>query len=156
MFIGTVLKSLEVEDLICRNKVSRPCFLARSFIGSTDANSSFYDVGDQSTDNCVTPSGDDKFYEAAENLVDSVDNPPWSPKNESECLGSSNLPRSEILSLKPPSFNRISGLLPTDAIGTKRQDIELSDTLDSFVKAQIIIYDRNSPGYNNIDNQVGF
>ncbi|XP_042953951.1 uncharacterized protein LOC122290372 isoform X2 [Carya illinoinensis] len=154
MFIGTVLKSLEVEDLICCNKVSCPCFLARSFIGSTDANSSFYDVGDQSADNCVTPSGDDTFYETAENLVDSVDNPPWSPKNESECLGSSNLPRSEILSLKPPSFNRISGLLPTDAIGTKRQDIKLSDTLDSFVKAQIIIYDRNSPGYNNIDNQV--
>lgn len=153
MFIGTVLKSLEVEDLICRNKVSYPCFLARSFIGSTDADSSFYDVGDQSADNCVTPGGDDMFYEAAENLADSFG---CSPKNESEYLGSSNLPQSEILSLKPPCFNHIAGLLPTDDIGTERQDIELSDNLDSFVKAQIIIYDRNSPGYNNIDNKVGF
>ncbi|KAE8055526.1 hypothetical protein FH972_012359 [Carpinus fangiana] len=156
MFIGTVLKSLEIEDLVCRNRVSRPCFLARSFIGNADANSSFYDVEDQNFDsNNVTPSeGDDKFYEAPENLIDSVNYPMQSPSNTSEYPGSQNLHRSEILSLKPPSFSRIAGLLPTDAFQTRRQDIELTDTLDSFVKAQIIIYDQNSPRYSNIDNQI--
>jgi vacuolar protein sorting-associated protein 13A/C len=157
MFIGTVLKSLEIEDLVCCNRVSRPCFLARSFIGSADANSSLYDGGDQNFDgNDVTPSeGDDSFYEAPENLIDSVDYPIQSPRNKSEHAGSQNLHRSEILSLKPPSFSRIAGLLPTDAFQTRRQDIELTDTLDSFVKAQIIIYHQNSPRYSNIDNQVG-
>jgi vacuolar protein sorting-associated protein 13A/C len=157
MFIGTVLKSLEIEDLVCRNRGSRPCFLARSFIGNADANSSSYDVEDQNFDgNNVTPSeGDDKFYEAPENLIDSVNHSMQSPSNKSEYPGSQNLHRSEILSLKPPSFSRIAGLLPTDAFQTRRQDIELTDTLDSFVKAQIIIYDQNSPRYSNIDNQVG-
>lgn len=165
MFIGTVLKSLEIEDLVSCNRVSRPCFLARSVIRSAASHSSFYDAGSQSfesdnvtdstyqkndaTDsNNATPSeGDDNFYEAPENLVDSVDYPMQSPRNESG---------SEILSLKPPSFDRMAGLLPTDALQTKSQEIELTDTLDSFVKAQIIIYNQNSPRYNNMDNQVGY
>ena len=153
MFIGTVLKSLEVEDVVCGNRVSRPCYLARSFIRSAAAHSSFNDAGNQNIDSSdVTSSeGDDKFYEAPENLVDSVDYPMQSPKNESEYL---NLPPSDILSLKPPSFNRIAGLLPTDALQMRKQEIELTETLDSFVKAQIIIHDQNSPRYNNTDNQV--
>lgn len=157
MFIGTVLKSLEIEDLVCCDRVCRPCFLARSFIGSGDAYSSFYVAGDRNfaTNGVTSSKGSDKFYEAPEDLVDSVDNLIQSPRNESENLGSGNLPRSEILSLKPPSFKRTAGLLPTDAIQTKRQDNELSETLDSFVKAQIIIYDQTSPRYNNTDKQVG-
>lgn len=149
MFIGTVLKSLEIEDLVSCNRLSRPCFLARSVIRSAASHSSFYDAGSQSFEsNNATPSeGDDNFYEAPENLVDSVDHPMQSPRNESG---------SEILSLKPPSFDRMAGLLPTDALQTKSQEIELTDTLDSFVKAQIIIYDQNSPRYNNMDNQVGY
>ncbi|KAK9984845.1 hypothetical protein SO802_034370 [Lithocarpus litseifolius] len=146
MFIGTVLKSLEIEDLVSCNRLSRPCFLARSVIRSAASHSSFYDAGSQSFESNATPSeGDDNFYEAPENLVDSVDHPMQSPRNESG---------SEILSLKPPSFDRMAGLLPMDALQTKSQEIELTDTLDSFVKAQIIIYDQNSPRYNNMDKQV--
>ncbi|XP_065619172.1 uncharacterized protein LOC112023786 [Quercus suber] len=153
MFIGTVLKSLEIEDLVSCNRVSRPCFLARSVIRSAASHSSFYDAGSHSfesnnvtdSNNATSSEGDDNFYEAPENLVDSVDYPMQSPRNESG---------SEILSLKPPSFDRMAGLLPTDALQTKSQEIELTDTLDSFVKAQIIIYDQNSPRYNNMDNQV--
>lgn len=140
MFIGTVLKSLEIEDLVCCNSTSRPCFLARSFVQSSDSHS-FYDQFDN---NNSTPSeGDDKFYEAPENLVDS------------EYLSSQNSLSLENSSFKPPSFSRIAGLLPVDTVQAKTEDIELMDTLDSFVKAQIIIYDQNSSLYNNVDTQVG-
>jgi vacuolar protein sorting-associated protein 13A/C len=144
MFIGTVLKSLEIEDLVCCNGVSQPCFLARSFVQSSDVHLSFDDTGNQTFDhNNSTPSeGEDKFYEAPENLVNS-DYP--SPQNSLS---------SEYSSFKPPSFSRVAGLLPGDVVQARMDDIEIMNTMDSFVKAQIVIYDQNSSSYKNIDTQV--
>ncbi|XP_050223282.1 uncharacterized protein LOC126673249 [Mercurialis annua] len=142
MFIGTVLKSLEIEDLISRSIISRPTFLARSFIRSEDESSSLDEP--QNLDNSMpTPrEGEDEFYEASENLVDP------------EYLSSQSSLPFEIPLLKPPVFVRIPGLLPGDTAQNRTEGIEPTNTLDTFVKAQIVIYDRNSSLYNNIDMQV--
>ncbi|KAJ0048722.1 hypothetical protein Pint_15724 [Pistacia integerrima] len=156
MFVGTVLKSLEIEDLVCFSGASQPFYLARSFIGSSDAHVSFDDTKFQNFDNSnPTPSeGDDKFYEAPENLLDSADLTLPSPQNLSKYPSSQNLPPSESLSFKTPSFRRIAGLLPDDALQNRMEDTEQTETLDTFVKAQIVIYDHNSPLYDNIDKRV--
>ncbi|XWS38677.1 hypothetical protein CRYUN_Cryun19dG0151500 [Craigia yunnanensis] len=155
MFIGTVLKSLEIEDLICCNTVSQPCFLARSFIRSADSHSLLDDAENQSFENNdLSPSeGDDKFYEAPENLVDSVECTTPTPRKTCELVGLQKFCSSEKTSLKT-SFSRVTGLLPDDNLLLRREDVELSDTLGSFVKAQIVMYDQNSPLYNNIDMKV--
>ncbi|XAR70581.1 hypothetical protein NMG60_11027484 [Bertholletia excelsa] len=155
MFIGTVLKSLEIEDLVCRKEMSQPCYLARSFIGSTDVpeTSEFFDAESQRNnsgdlDQCE---GDEKFYEAPENLNDSFDSPVG---NISDYLNS----RSSVLSrkspLRPPSFSHVPGLLPDDTLRGRGDGMEPTDTLDSFVKAQIVIYDQSSVLYHNIDKRV--
>lgn len=155
MLIGTVLKSLEIEDLVSRSKVSRPCYVARSFIGSTDADSALDDERNQSFDSndVETIEEDDKFYEAPENLADSVDYPMQSPRILSGRT-SQKLLKSGSLSYKLPSFTRISGLLPQYDLLTT-EDVKHTDIMDSFVKAQVVICDRNSPRYNNVDKQVG-
>lgn len=132
IFIGTILKSLEIEDLVCCNKQSQPCFLARSFIGNADEISLFYNTTRENVDSSgiIPMETDDKFYEAPETLAESAD----------------------YSSLELPKFSRITGLLPSDASSTSTK--ELSDTLESFVKAQIVIYDQNSTLYNNTDKQV--
>lgn len=153
MFIGTVLRSLEIEDLVSGNSGSRPCYVARSFIGNADAYSSF-DVDRTRSfehDDITAGEGEDKFYEAPENLVDSSN----SPQTLSGHLSRQNFLRSENSSLKPPSFTRIAGLLPGDVLQTSKEDIEQTDSLHSFVKAQIVFYDQSSPRYTNIDKQVG-
>ncbi|KAJ8763967.1 hypothetical protein K2173_003749 [Erythroxylum novogranatense] len=143
MFVGTVLKSLEIEDLVCRRSISRPCFLARSFIQGRDTYSSFDHVGKESLgDGDSTPSeGDDKFYEAPENLVD-FDN-----------LSSQKSLSFESSWYKLPSFSRIAGLLP-GVTAHPRMEYNLTQELESFVKAQIVIYDQSSSLYNNVDMQV--
>ncbi|CAK9173344.1 unnamed protein product [Ilex paraguariensis] len=129
MFIGTVLRSLEVEDLVCCEGRSQPCYLARSFIQSTDVPSFPKDTDDQTSgsNDLGQFEGDDKFYEASEDLNDFV---------------------------KPPSFSRVNGLLPSDIIHAGNDNMEVTDTLDSFVKAQIVIYDQKSLRYRNIDKRV--
>ncbi|KAF7828516.1 Vacuolar protein sorting-associated protein 13C [Senna tora] len=138
IFIGTILKSLEIEDLVCCSEISRPCYLARSFIGTADTHS-FYDKTGE------------KFYEAPDTLAD-VDSPMQSPGGTSDCLSSSQgqVPLG-CSSSGRPKFSRVAGLLPSD---TSTEGIEPSYTLESFIKAQIVIYDQNSPQYNNIDKQV--
>ena len=45
IFVGTILKSLEIEDLVCGSqRWSQPCFLARSYIGTADENLLFYNT----------------------------------------------------------------------------------------------------------------
>lgn len=156
LFIGTVLKSLEIEDLVGIHGVSQPCYLARSFIHSSNAHSSSDDAAIQSLDsNDLTLSEGEKFYEAPENLADSTDNAMQSPQTVSKHLSPQYWLPSEKLSLKTPSFNRVAGLVPDNAVENRMEDTEVIKTLDSFVKAQIVIYDQNSPLYNNIDKRVG-
>lgn len=132
IFIGTVLKSLEIEDLVSGHILSQPRYLARSFIHSAATLITSDALVNQSFDGSgsIPSEGDDKFYEATDNLVD-----------------------SENILLKPPSFTRISGLLPSDGVQTTK-DIAPDDSMDSFVKAQVVIYDQNSPLYHNTDMQV--
>ncbi|KAJ4957745.1 hypothetical protein NE237_024856 [Protea cynaroides] len=126
MLIGTVLKSLEIEDLVCKGG-TQPCYLARSFIKSTDITT---------LDSPL--SAGDEFFEAIDDLVDCPEQPLAFDK----------------LSIKPPSFSRITGLLPDAEPRTVPGDMEITDNLDSFVKAQIVIYDQNSPLYANVDKWV--
>ncbi|KAG8382461.1 hypothetical protein BUALT_Bualt05G0079700 [Buddleja alternifolia] len=155
IFIGTVLKALEVEDLIFRKGTSHIRYLARSFIRNVDA-PSLLDVTDSSTQASTDfdqYEGDDEFYEASENLNESVGSP-LSPGDERENMSSRTITQSDSLDLKAPSFTRVADLLPFDV--THLEAGQMGDTyaLDSFVKAQIVILDQNSPLYNNVDKQV--
>ena len=150
MLIGTVLRSLEIEDLVSCSTMSRSCYLARSFIGRVDAHSTSDDV----SNDIEATEGDDQFFEAPESLADSGDFAMQSPRIFSGDLSNQMFHRSKSLWYKLPSFTHISGLLPTDVHPTSQEDLENTDILDSFVKAQIVIRDQNSPRYNNIDKQV--
>ncbi|CAH8391411.1 unnamed protein product [Eruca vesicaria subsp. sativa] len=134
MFIGTVLKSLEIEDLVSRSGSNESCYLARSFIQSAVVLPSFKDaeIKNPEGNDLSSSEGEEKFYEAPEILVDSVD----------------------YTSLRTPSFRRMDGLLPVDNRNITMPSSEGIESLDSFVKAQIVIYHQTSPQYNNIDNQV--
>lgn len=156
MFIGTVLKSLEIEDLVSSIQTSQHCYLARSFIRSSDANFSFDESEGQNfeTNELGQSEGDDQFYEAPESLSDSFDQTTQSPLKTPKYLSFRASFPSENLSLRTPSFSRIAGLLPDDALNNMTENIELAETLDSFVKAQIVIYDQNSVLYNHIDKRV--
>ncbi|XP_024994007.1 uncharacterized protein LOC112527539 isoform X2 [Cynara cardunculus var. scolymus] len=149
MFIGTVLKALEVEDLVSCKGVLQPCYMARSFIRHADAPSVFHTVEDQGYggNDKNQSEGDDRFYEASDSLNDPVD----STGNEFE--HSRSLPSDRTI-LKTPSFSRIAGLLPDDASQAGESNFEVTDTLDSFVKAQIVFIDSNSVLYDNIDKRV--
>ncbi|KAL8101699.1 hypothetical protein AgCh_033550 [Apium graveolens] len=169
MFIGTVLKALELEDLFCYSGVSQdqPLYLARSFIRSTDEPSILKGTEGQTCDKIErNQSEDENFYEASDTLIDPVDSPKLSLGNVSEYL-SSQKSLSEYLSsqkslsseksiLKPPSFSRIDGLLPDVSLQTREEyvGVDVTDDLNSFVKAQIVIIDQNSLLYDNIDKQV--
>lgn len=132
MFIGTVLKSLEIEDLVSGNSISQPRYLARSFIRNAETRLTSGATENQSFNGSeLTPTEGDEFYEAPENLVD-----------------------PESLLLKSPRFTRIPGLLPGYGHEESKESIELNGSLDSFVKAQIVRYDQSSPLYHNIDMQV--
>ncbi|KAF6135499.1 hypothetical protein GIB67_015352 [Kingdonia uniflora] len=154
MFIGTVLKSLEIEDLVSCEGMTRPHYLARSFFKNTDVStsdepSSFYDVGQLSyNSNELTQSeGEDNFFEASEDLVDP-------PGSSSEYLSSQNSLPPGNPTTQPPKFVRIANLLPDSEHHLGDEEMELNNILDSFVKAQIVIYDQNSPQYNNMDMRV--
>ncbi|XP_077244890.1 pleckstrin homology (PH) domain-containing protein [Tasmannia lanceolata] len=161
MFIGTVLKSLEIEDLFGYAEMAMPRYLARSFIESTDlatsnASSSLASNSDRScsTSDLTQIDGDDKFFEASDNLIDSVEYPVQLPGSGSKHFSSQGSLSSDKSSIKPPGFSRIVGLLPDAELRAGSEDLREKDTLGSFVKAQIVIYDQNSPLYNDIDKQV--
>lgn len=156
LFIGTLLKSLEIEDLVSKSDISESRYLARSFIRNIDASSSFDDAKNQGldTDEKMASEGDDKFYEAPENLLDPTDSSPLSSINMTENENPEVISQFQKMFLKPPSFSRIAGLLPYVTPWSPQENIDPTDTLDSFVKAQIVIYDQNSPLYHNIDKQV--
>ncbi|XP_052211647.1 uncharacterized protein LOC127814276 isoform X2 [Diospyros lotus] len=153
MFIGTVLKSLEIEDLVSCKGMPQACYLARSFIRSVNAPPGFDDAENQRHDNIdINQSeGDDKFYEASDNLNDSVDSPTGSIPRY---LGSQSSVPSENSLFKTPTFARVAGLLPNDSMQIRSDGMDPTETLDSFVKAQIVIYDQNSLLYRNIDKWV--
>ncbi|RWW20435.1 hypothetical protein GW17_00015458 [Ensete ventricosum] len=95
--------------------------------------------------NSFKKSESEKFFEALDDLDDLVDN-----------FSGQDSFLSPKLSLKPPSFCRIPGLTPDAELQTWSLNLNRNDMLDSFVKAQIVIYDQSSSHYNNLDNKVSF
>ncbi|KMT11750.1 hypothetical protein BVRB_5g105600 [Beta vulgaris subsp. vulgaris] len=134
MFIGTLLKSLEIEDLVCGG-TSKRCYLARSFIRGPDV-SMISEESRQSSNGDFSAEGDDKFYEAPETFPESDFTIP------------------EVSAFKPPSFIRVPGLLPDSSFHSTAEKPGETDELGSFVKAQIVIYDQKSPVYSKTDNMV--
>ncbi|KAL3619418.1 hypothetical protein CASFOL_036988 [Castilleja foliolosa] len=149
LFIGTVLKALEIEDLVCRKGASQ-VYLARSFIRNADAPSLL-----ENTDNLTRANseGDDEFYEASENLNDSVGSP-MTPGDETDRMSSRIITESDYSYMKAPSFTRVAGILPFDGTHMEDGQKEVTDASDSFVKAQIVILDQNSPLYSSVDTKV--
>lgn len=153
IFIGMLLKSLEIEDLVCCKGASRPCYMARSFIRNADTDSGFFDAEAHNYDSTESSlgEGDDRFFEALDNLND----PGETPKRNTSDDQITQFPlSSENPPFMPPSFTRVLGLLPNDAVQVGGDSVEPTGALDSFVKAQIIIYDQNSALYRNIDKWV--
>lgn len=122
--------------------MSGSCYLARSFIRNISAPPLLNDVESQCDDSSQYEG--EEFYEASENLNDLVDSP-YSSGN--------SLPSEKTMS-KAPSFNRFAGLLPVDFNDSGTNSVMLNDTLDSFVKAQVAIYDQKSPRYSSVDTKV--
>ncbi|XP_023553987.1 uncharacterized protein LOC111811402 [Cucurbita pepo subsp. pepo] len=154
MFIGTILKSLEIEDLVCSKTSSQSCYLARSFVHGEETPSFFdYSKNKGSDNNDSTQiEGDEKFFEAPETLVDYADYQMQSPGKGLDYVKSRS--SVQLKNFAPPSFSRIAGLLPPGGSETHSADNEQPITLDNFVKAQIAFYDQNSPRYYDVDKQV--
>ncbi|KAL3817950.1 hypothetical protein ACJIZ3_003855 [Penstemon smallii] len=153
IFIGTVLKSLEIEDLVCCKGTSQICYLTRSFIRNAEIPSTNTEIPPQSKNDISQYEGDDEFYEASESLNDSISSP-LSPGGEMDFMNSRTVGKSDSSDLNAPSFVRVAGLLPCDGSHMEAGQIGVSDALDSFVKAQIVIFDQNSLLYANVDKQV--
>lgn len=122
--------------------MSGSCYLARSFIRNITAPPLLNDVEIQFNDSSQYE--EEEFYEASENINELVDSP-YSSGN--------SLPSGKTMS-KAPSFNRFAGLLPIDFNDSGTNFVTLNETLDSFVKAQVAIYDQKSPRYTSIDTKV--
>lgn len=154
MFIGTILKSLEIEDLICSKTNSQSCYLARSFVHGEEAPSfaNFSKNQGLDTNDSTLSEGDDNFFEAAETLVDYADYQIQSPGESLDYVKSQS--SLQLRDFASPSFSRVAGLLPPGGSETHNVDSEQSVTLDNFVKAQIVLYDQNSSRYSNVDKQV--
>ncbi|KAK9698879.1 hypothetical protein RND81_08G137700 [Saponaria officinalis] len=141
MFIGTILKSLEIEDLVCEGKSERH-YMARSFIRGLDVTLVSEDTNQGRSDNDISTEGDEQFYEASESL----------PETDSPSQSSGRL--SPVSAFRPPGFNRMPGLLPDASFQSTEEMVGKIDELNSFVKAQIVIYDQNSPLYGSTDKMV--
>lgn len=152
--VGTVLKALEIEDLVCRKGTSH-VYVARSFIRNADAPSQLENTDSlaQTITDFNQCEGDDEFYEASENLNDSVGSP-MSPGDEMELMSSRHIKQSDNSYLEAPSFVRVTGILPFDVTHLEAGQKGVTDALDSFVKAQIVIFDQNSPLYSSVDKEV--
>lgn len=161
IFIGTILRSLEIEDQYCYNGTVTPRYLARSFIDSTEAttlhNTSSPITSEQNSNNANTlkkTDSEESFFEASDDFYDPAENPVQHQSSTSEFFSAQGSLPPRMLSLKPPSFSRVPGLIPDVEHQNRSLKVETDDTLHSFVKAQIVIYDQNSPQYNNLDTRV--
>ncbi|EPS74221.1 hypothetical protein M569_00532, partial [Genlisea aurea] len=152
VFIGTVVKALEIEDMFCPREPAQICYLARSFIKAADS-PSLFNITSSGLDQIISEfeknDGDEEFYEASENLNDSTSST-MSPTHE---MQSQILSQSGIYDLKEPIFMRSASLLPP-YINHLEEDQLRGDDTESFVKSQIIMLDQNSPLYSDVDKQV--
>lgn len=166
MAIGAVLESLEIEDAFV-GKGSPSCqFLVRSFIKNSNKASgtrknSLGGVKQKKSRNSWGEKqfkGSDYFFETSEDLEDSSEHKFQGSRQPSdtasEFFDAASSLANEKLHDEIPSFRRIPGLLPNLEEREKSHVLEQPGYLDSFVKAQVILLDQDSPAYTNIDKQV--
>uniref|UniRef100_A0A0Q3N5I8 PH domain-containing protein n=1 Tax=Setaria italica TaxID=4555 RepID=A0A0Q3N5I8_SETIT len=157
LLIGTILGSLEIEDQYYYPGSPVPRFLARSFINSMQTQ----EVPSPSRKNSAGPKGtplkkndsEENFFEASDDF-DEFETPMLQERTISDYFSTQNFLPASLPSLQPPTFSRIPGLIPDSELQTVGFTLDGNDTIDSFVKAQIVIYDQHSPQYNNLDNRV--
>lgn len=166
MSIGAVLESLEIEDALV-GKGSPSCqFLVRSFIKNSNKaiGTRKNSLGSEKQNelrkarNNKQFEGSEYFFETSEGLEDSSEHKFQGSRQPSdmaseffdaECSLANDKLDSEI-----PKFRRIPGLLPDLEERERSHVLEQTGYLDSFVKAQVILLDKDSPAYTNIDKQV--
>lgn len=157
ILIGTILRSLEIEDQHSSSgaSTSMPRYLARSFINSsndmfihdTSPSASASLERARSRKSLKKTESDETFFEATDDF-DEVYETPHPDQHQTS---------SEVFSLKPPGFSRIPGLIPDPESESGEENVDNKDDGDSsssFVKAQIVVYDQSSPQYKNLDNRV--
>ncbi|KAH9321017.1 hypothetical protein KI387_015656, partial [Taxus chinensis] len=153
MSIGAVLHSLEIEDTFGGTGSPSARFLARSLIENSNKthrarNHSFNSKKGKKLRKNINDKGfevNEHFFDTSEDLVDS------SEEFKFEDVESSF---NDVLPCELPSFRKIPGLLPLLEGKEKSEDLEQRPKLDSFVKAQVILFNHDSPAYTNIDKQV--
>ena len=152
LLIGTILGSLEIEDQFYYPGSPVPRFLARSFINSMQTQ----ELPSPSRKNSAGPKKNDSeenFFEASDDF-DEFETPMHQERTISDYFSTQNFLPTSVPSLQPPTFNRIPDLIPDTELQTGGFTLDDSGTFDSFVKAQIVIYDQHSPQYNSLDNRV--
>jgi len=139
----------------------KPRYLARSFINNTGEATSTESAcipnpGQQNSSNnrLNQTENEEKFFEALDDLDDLADHSVSRLGSMSECFSAQPSFPSMKSSMKPPTFSRIPGLIPDVEDQAKSSSLETIDTMDSFVKAQIVIYNQDSPQYSSLDNRV--
>ncbi|XP_062205491.1 uncharacterized protein LOC133907454 isoform X2 [Phragmites australis] len=157
LLIGTILRSLEIEDQYYYPGSPVPRFLARSFINSMQTQEVPTPGRKNSAGSKGTPlkknDSEESFFEASDDF-DDFETPKLQERTISDYFSTQDVLPTSIPSLQPPTFSRIPGLVPDSELQTVGFTLEGSGMFDSFVKAQMVIYDQHSPQYNNLDNMV--
>jgi vacuolar protein sorting-associated protein 13A/C len=157
LLIGTILGSLEIEDQYYYPGSPVPRFLARSFINSMQTQ----ELPSLSRKNSAGPrntplmknDSEENFFEASDDF-DEFETPMHQKRTISDYFSTQKFLPTSVPSLQPPTFKRIPDLIPDTELQTGKFTLEGSGTFNSFVKAQIVIYDQHSPQYNSLDNRV--
>eukprot|EP01018_Ginkgo_biloba_P007916 Gb_35998 [translate_table: standard] len=167
MSIGAVLQSLEIEDAF-GGQGCPPCqFLARSFIeNSSQAHGHRKPSLGGETAKEFQKALENKQLDGNECSFDTSEDPVDSPeefqiegsikptKTVSDYFDAESSHVNDELSKEALSFMRVPGLLPDLEEKHSSHVLEHMGKLDSFVKAQIMLFNEDSPAYANVDKQV--
>ncbi|PNT67930.1 hypothetical protein BRADI_3g33740v3 [Brachypodium distachyon] len=157
LLIGTILRSLEIEDQYFYPGSPVPRYLARSFINSMQTKEVPSPARKSSSGTKGSPlkknDSEESFFEASDDF-DEFETPKLRERSISDYFSTQNILPTGLPALQPPAFSRIPGLLPDSEIKMVGFTSEGSSTFDSFVKAQIVIFDQQSLQYENLDTRV--